>query len=101
MADEFESIIDLGIKEIHIFDDIFNVRPKRVIEICDEIKRRDIKVNWSVRARVNPFTREMVARLKDSGCQRLHIGVESLDPATLEYMNKKQTYEEIVEFFKM
>jgi radical SAM superfamily enzyme YgiQ (UPF0313 family) len=101
VVDEFETIVDLGIKEIHIFDDIFNVRPKRVVEICDEIKKRNIKVRWSVRARINPFTREMVARLKDAGCGRLHLGVESLDPATLEYMNKKQTYQEIQEFFKI
>jgi anaerobic magnesium-protoporphyrin IX monomethyl ester cyclase len=101
VVDEFEEIIKLGIKEIHIFDDIFNVRPKRVIEVCDEIKARNLKVHWSIRARVNPFTREMIARLKEAGCGRIHVGVESLDPATLKYMNKKQTYEEIQDFFKM
>lgn len=101
LTDEFQMLIGLGIEEIHIFDDVFNIRRQRVIDICDEIKRRGIKVRWSIRARVNPWDREMLERLKEAGCQRIHVGVESLDPDTLTYMNKKQSYEEIVDFFAM
>ena len=100
LTDEFEMLIGLGIKEIHIFDDVFNIRRQRVIDICDEIRRRGIKVRWSIRARVNPWDREMLVRLKEAGCERIHVGVESLDPDTLTYMNKKQSYEDISEFFK-
>ena len=100
LTDEFDMLRGLGIKEIHIFDDVFNIRRQRVIDICDEIMRRGIDVRWSIRARVNPWDREMLIRLKAAGCGRIHVGVESLDPDTLTYMNKKQSYEEIVDFFK-
>ena len=101
LVDEFEMLIGLGIKEIHVFDDVFNIRRQRVIDICDEIRRRKIHVRWSIRARVNPWDEEMLARLKEAGCERIHVGVESLDPATLTYMNKKQSYEDIQHFFRM
>ncbi len=100
MTDEFEMLIGLGIREIHIFDDVFNIRRQRVLDMCDEITRRNITVRWSIRARVNPWDRETLVRLKEAGCERIHVGVESLDPDTLTYMNKKQSYEEIIDFFK-
>lgn len=100
MADEFEYLMRLGIREIHIFDDVFNIRRQRVIDICDEIIRRKLKVRWSIRARVNPWDEEMLVKLREAGCRRIHVGVESVDSATLVYMNKKQSYEDIVSFFR-
>lgn len=99
VVDEFEHILTLGIEEIHIFDDIFNVRQDRVDEICREILRRGINVRWSIRARVNPWRHSTLELLKRAGCGRIHVGVESLDPATLEYMRKAQTLEDINWFF--
>jgi len=101
VVDEFEEITKLGIKEIHIFDDTFNIRRQRVIDICNEVLRRGLKIRWSARSRVFPFDNEMMHLLKKAGCNRLHVGVESLDPETLKYMNKKQTLEQIQDFFKL
>jgi radical SAM superfamily enzyme YgiQ (UPF0313 family) len=100
MADEFEVLIGSGIKEIHIFDDVFNIRRQRVLDLCDAIIRRKLRVRWSIRARVNPWDDETLAKLREAGCRRIHVGVESLDPTTLAYMNKKQSYEDIVAFFQ-
>ena len=101
LVDEFEEIIKLGFKEIHVFDDTFNIRRQRVIDICNEILRRGLKVRWSARSRVSPFDEEMMSLLKRAGCSRLHVGVESLDPAMLRLMNKKQTLEQIQSFFRL
>lgn len=98
---EFEEIVRLGIKEIHIFDDTFNVRPQRVKDICNEILQRHLRVRWSCRSRVAPFDREMMRLLKEAGCTRIHVGIESLDPAILKFMNKKQTLEQIHSFFRL
>lgn len=100
IADEFEALIEQGIEEIHIFDDVFNIRKDRVMELCSEIKKRGIKPRWSIRARVTPWDREMLQAIRDAGCMRIHVGVESLDEATLVYMNKKQTLSDIQNFFR-
>ena len=99
MADEFEEILRLGIREIHIFDDVFNIRKQRVLDFCQEIRRRGIRVRWSIRARVNPWDEETLRAIYEAGCHRIHVGVESLDEATLTYMNKRQSLEEIRSFF--
>lgn len=101
MADEFEALCAQGYEEIHIFDDAFNIRKDRVIELCNELQKRRIRVKWSVRARVNPWDREMMQAVKEQGCVRIHVGVESLDDATLRYMKKRQSVKEIMTFFSM
>lgn len=101
IVDEFEYIMSLGIREIHIFDDTFNMGRNRVIEMCEEILKRNLKVKWSARVRAHPFDREMMAIMKASGCVRLQCGVESLDPDSLKGMKKKITLDHIKNFFAL
>ena len=100
IVDEFQELIALGIEEIHIFDDTFNVIRERVIRMCREISRRNIKVRWSSRTRVNPCDRDMLALMKEAGCVRLHVGVESLEPEVLTAIKKKQDLRQIQDFFR-
>jgi len=101
LVDEFQEIMGLGIKEIHIFDDTFNVSKQRVIDICEEIIKRKLKIRWSSRARVFPFDKDLAGLMKKAGCERLHVGVESLDPQILKFMKKGITLEQVQSFFKL
>lgn len=101
IVDEFEHIASLGIKEIHIFDDTFNVSRERIIDMCKEIIKRDVKISWSARMRVVPFDREMAVLMKQAGCRRLHVGVEAFDDNILHLINKNITTQQIVEFFTL
>ncbi len=99
IVDEMEYIKSLGIDEIHIFDDTFNLNKKRVMEMCEEILRRGVKISWTARVRANPLDREMLTLMKKAGLSRVHAGIESLDPKALEAMKKQITLEDIKEFF--
>ena len=72
-----------------VFDDTFNMGRNRVVEMCEEIIRRGVKVGWNARVRANPFDREMLSLMKESGCNQLRCGVESLLPESLKNMKKK------------
>ena len=49
-VDEVEFLINkYPIKEIRFFDDLFTANKKRVIEICDELAKRNIKINCNGR----------------------------------------------------
>lgn len=101
VVDEFEEILNLGIREIFIFDDTFNLIRQRVADMCNEIIRRRLKVRWAARVCVFPFDRELASLMKKSGCTRLHAGIESLDPRILKFMKKGITLEHIKSFFKI
>jgi anaerobic magnesium-protoporphyrin IX monomethyl ester cyclase len=68
----------------------------RVKAICDEIIRRDLRVNWSVYngIRVDRIDRELLEKLKASGCYRVNIGIESGNQGILDGIHKGITLEQ-------
>lgn len=101
VVDEMEECVNrYGIQDIHFIDDLFNITPERVMEISEELIRRDVKVGWGYKAGVHQTTREMVQVAKRAGCYRMHYGVETFTPHGLKALNKKVTLEEIFEVFR-
>lgn len=101
VVDEMEVCANLGVHEIYIVDDTFNVRRDRVLAICEEINKRSIKVNWNIRARANCLTPETVKAMRLAGCTRVHIGVESGTDAGMKALNKNLTTDKVRQAFKM
>lgn len=94
---EFEYLISIGATSIHILDDCFNINRKRVVDICNLIKENDIKIDWSVRGKVE--TREEVIKsLAEAGCKRFHVGIEHLDDNVLKYFRKNHRYRDVEVF---
>ena len=89
VVDEMEEChTKYGIDEIDIFDALFSVDATRVTEICKEIKRRDLKLKWSFRTRVDLITEKTLDDLKHAGCIRIYYGIESGDEGILKNINK-------------
>ncbi|MBI1825377.1 MAG: cobalamin B12-binding domain-containing protein [Planctomycetes bacterium] len=97
VADEMETCLALGINEAFIYDDTFTVRRDRVFELCDEIDRRKIKFRWDVRAHVNTMTPDLLRRMKQAGCDRIHYGVECGNDRMLKVIKKNATIAKVRE----
>jgi radical SAM superfamily enzyme YgiQ (UPF0313 family) len=100
VVDEIEECLNFSVKEIHFVDDTFNVFPARVVDICEEILKRKLKFRWSFRGRADTVTREMLVKLKESGCERIHFGVETSTNKGLKRIKKGITIEQIKRVFK-
>jgi len=101
VVDEMEECLKMGIKEILIYDDTFTVDRQRVVDICSEIQKRKLNINWDVRARVDTIDRESLKMMKSSGCQRIHYGVEAGTQKILNILRKGITLEQIEKAFKL
>jgi len=101
VVDEMEECKKKGIEEIFIYDDTFTIQRQRVIDICSEIKNRDLKINWDVRARVDTVDKEMLKEMKETGCQRIHYGVEAGTQKILNVLKKGITLEQTEKAFKL
>jgi hypothetical protein len=53
-------------------------------KICDEIIKRKLDIAWYCESRVDEITQNLVKRMKEAGCIRIHFGVETGDPETLK-----------------
>lgn len=86
---------------IYIHDDTFFVDNQRVINFCDEIIKRNIKINFACNARVKPMSEEMVKKLERANFGQVHLGIESGDNGILQKCHKGITQEEIIHAFKI
>jgi len=92
---------ELGISEIKFYDDTFTIDKKRVLEICDLLIEKGLKVVWEIRARVDTMTPEMITRLRQAGCCRIHYGVETGSPRLQKLLRKNLDLQKVSEIFKL
>jgi len=68
-----------GIREFHICDDCFNLRPARVMELCDRIvrDRRDYRMAFVSGLRGDILTEEVIRKLRAAGTYQISVGIET------------------------
>lgn len=101
VVDEFEYIANelTEVNEIFIEDDTFTISKKRIREICEEIKRRKLKITWSCNARAN-LDYETMKAMKEAGCRLLDVGYESGSDEILKNIRKGITTDDSRKFTK-
>lgn len=82
-------------KTIVFNDDSFNIDAKRVMNFCNELIIQKLNIIWSTSVRVDLITPEIAAKIKQSGCYNVSIGIESANNEVLKKINKKTTIEKI------
>lgn len=90
-----------GVKEIKFYDDVFTLDRKWVIEICAELKSRNIVVPWTCETRVNLVDDELLSIMRAAGCYMIAYGVESGDEGILKDLSKNITLAQIVNAFNL
>ena len=96
VVDEIQHILAMGFKMINIVDDLLTINKKHVYAICDEIKERKLKFQWTAFSRVDTVNRELFTRMREAGCFFILYGVESGNQKILDNVRKKITLEETV-----
>lgn len=89
-----------GFKEISIVDDCFTTNYKRVIEICEKIRKSNIDIQFHCTTRTNLCNYNMLRHMKKAGCATLSIGFESANQRILDYYNKQTKVEDSIRCIK-
>jgi anaerobic magnesium-protoporphyrin IX monomethyl ester cyclase len=83
------------IREILIEDDTFVTFKPRLIEICEGLMSRDIRISWSCLARADAVTPEILGLMKKAGCWSISYGIETGDPEVMKFIGKNITLDKI------
>lgn len=94
VVDEVESIVGLGYDKVWFADDCFTLDRRHLMNICNEIIRRDSDVGWECLSRVDTMDREVAAKMRRAGCVRVYFGIESGNNYVLTLMKKQITVEQ-------
>lgn len=102
IVDEMEDCIKkYNVKEIMFYDDIMTLKKQRMLDICNEITKRKLDIQWEAPTRADCVDEELLREMKKAGCIRLRYGVESGDARILDLMNKRATIPLIKKAFRM
>ncbi|RJP55926.1 MAG: radical SAM protein [Candidatus Auribacter fodinae] len=84
-----------GFNGFDFWDDTLTISKEHIYGICEEIHKRNLRIKWYARARVNTVTPEMLAVMKDAGCVAIAYGIESGSPKVLQAIKKNITLDQI------
>lgn len=88
LLDEIEKLVSLGVKNIHMYADLFTVNRAQVMAICAGLQARKLRVRWTCNSRVDFVDREMLGAMAASGCHYIAWGLESGNKAILTHARK-------------
>lgn len=81
-----------------VYDDNFAANRERAKELLREMKKMNWTISWGTQVRIDVSEDpELLQLLKDTHCKYLYIGLESINPATLQRLNKSQSLKEMDE----
>jgi len=83
-----------GVQRFMFWDDLFTVKRKRVIEICNLFIEKKANISWMCYIRVDTIDHELMTLMKQAGCIRVEVGVESGSNRVLKAMKKGITVEQ-------
>lgn len=96
VVDEIEILYrEYNIKHFEIIDDIFNFNKKRTIEICNEIKRRKLKIRIAFPngLRGDLLDEEVIDALAEAGTHFISFAVETATPRLQKLVRKHNRLE--------
>lgn len=77
-----------GYKAFGIYDDNFTVNRQRLIDICQGLIHRKMKMVWRCYSRVDTLDEGLLKLMKKAGCFEICFGVESGCQKSLDLMKK-------------
>ena len=102
IVDEIEYVKNkFGVEEFLMWTEAFTINKKYTIEICDEIIKRKLKINFVCNSRVDSVDLELLKKLKQAGCWMIGFGVESGNQEIINNTKKGIDLEQTRKAFKM
>ncbi len=97
---EIELLYDLGLRNIHMYTDLFTVNRDQVMGLCrlliESGRTRPMKVRWTCNSRVDYVDEEMLQTMAQAGCWTISWGLESGDVDILKRARKGTDVEQMV-----
>lgn len=81
-----------GIREVHFEDDNLTLDKKRVMNLCEKMTSTGLELSWTMPngVSIKHLDEELIKKMKESGCYRAFIGIESGNQRVLKEVIKKE-----------
>ena len=88
LMSEIRTLVSLGIKDIHMYADLFTVNRDQVIGLCERLIAENLQIRWTCNSRVDFVDQEMLDLMAKAGCHFIAWGLESGNAEILAHARK-------------
>lgn len=89
------------IEFIFFIDDLWNFNLDRSKRLCKELIKNKLDINWSCLVREHNLNKDIIKLMKEAGCARIFLGVDSASKKTLNLMNRNVNLDRVKKIFKI
>jgi anaerobic magnesium-protoporphyrin IX monomethyl ester cyclase len=90
---EIRMLAEMGVKNIHMYADLFTINRDQVMGICEEMIRANLGLKFTCNSRVDYVDEEMLMMMAKAGCDTISWGIESANEEILKNARKGTTAE--------
>lgn len=102
IADEVEYLVrQYNAKGIYFREDNFTFNKNRVIDFCNSLLKKGIKIQWVCESRVDTLDKDIVELMAKAGACGFYFGVESGSQRILNALKKDITVDQIIYSFDL
>ena len=98
---EIEYLVSLGIKKFSFVDNIFNVPKWHAKQICEEIIKRRLDVEWSAWFEIKNATKELLLLAREAGCKHFGFSPDAASNKGLSMLKKGFIEDDIIKNLKL
>jgi anaerobic magnesium-protoporphyrin IX monomethyl ester cyclase len=98
---EIQEILALGYNRLWIADDSFTLDTGYLWEFCTRKIRESLSFTWVCLSRVDRLDESIVRLMRDAGCVKVYLGLESGNDETLRLMGKRASVGEGIEAVRL
>ena len=102
VVDEVEQVKrTYGTRHFDLWDDSFTVNRKKAVELCEEIIRRKLDIDWWCMTRADLVDGELLHLMREAGCGDIAIGIETGSERTMKLIQKEVSLDQCVKAIEM
>jgi len=91
IMEELHLLSSQGYKQFLFVDDNFTLNPKRVIKLCQRLKKERVDIEFFAEGRVDNCSRGMLQEMVRAKCRMIYFGIENATQKVLDYYDKRTT----------
>lgn len=91
IMEELLLLVSQGYKQFLFVDDNFTLNPKRVIKLCQNLKKEKVDIEFFAEGRVDQCPQDMLNEMVRANCRMIYFGIENGTQKVLDYYDKQTT----------
>jgi len=96
VGEELARLQSSGARYVFIVDSVFNTSPAHVRQFCEEILRRNLRLQWGCFLRPQHLTTELMKLMARAGLRHVEFGSDSFCDEVLAAYGKQLTFDDIL-----